>query len=102
MQTGEAPKRQELRCFCSRTPLLAVYGVGNDKRPFIHVKIYKQGRIYGELVLKGGEVNIKCRECYRWYIVYIQDTGPTLKESIVPLEIDSDEQDELESSGGAL
>lgn len=81
--------RHELRCFCSRSPLLAVYGIDKDGRLFIHVKIFKQRRIYGELLFKGGEVSLKCRECYRWYRIFIRDGSslPQLIESEKPSEL---------------
>ncbi len=62
----------ELRCFCSREPLLALYGVGSDGLPYIHIKVYKQTRIYGEAIIKGGEVKLHCRECLRWHRVVIR------------------------------
>lgn len=81
--------RHELRCFCSRSPLLAVYGIDTDGRLFVHVKIYKQHRIYGEFVVKGGDISLKCRECYRWYRIFIrEDSGrPRLVESDKPVEL---------------
>lgn len=62
----------ELRCFCARQPLLATYGVDEKGRPYVHVRVYKQGRIFGEVVVTGGEVKLHCRECFRWHKVVIQ------------------------------
>ena len=63
---------QELRCFCRREPLLAVIGQDDDGRWFLHVKVYKQSRIYGEIVATDGKVSVRCRECLRWHHVTIK------------------------------
>lgn len=62
----------ELRCFCRTQPLLAVYGLDQKGELYIHVRIYKQSRIYGELIIKGGEVKLLCRECLRWHRIVIR------------------------------
>lgn len=65
-------ERKEVRCFCARTPLLAVYGVGEDGEPFLHVKVYKQSRIYAELYIDGdAKCRITCRECLRVHSIRI-------------------------------
>lgn len=56
----------ELRCVCSRRPLLAHWGHDGEGTPYVHQKVYKQHRIYGESVATSGTIEIKCRECYRW------------------------------------
>jgi hypothetical protein len=61
----------ELRCFCSRKPLLAVYGL-NDGELYVHVRIFKQQRIFGEVVVTGGTVQLHCRECLRWHKVVMR------------------------------
>ncbi|AKC02744.1 hypothetical protein AXJ10_gp04 [Gordonia phage GordTnk2] len=33
---------------------------------YLHIMVYKKGRLYGEVVHKKGTVEIRCRECYRW------------------------------------
>jgi hypothetical protein len=76
-------EKGEIRCFCSRSPLLAVFGVGKNSRPFIHVKVWKQNRLYTELVISGknAETSIKCRDCYRWYRIFITETSiPSITE----------------------
>lgn len=62
---------EELRCFCARRPLLARYGL-RDGKPIVHVKIYKQARVFGEMLLTAGTLKIKCRDCYRWHTVSIK------------------------------
>lgn len=70
MSTG--PRREkELRCFCRNEPLLATYGVDRRGKLFVHVKIYKQSRIFGEFVVEGGIVKLRCRNCQRWHRISI-------------------------------
>lgn len=77
-----APRREkELRCFCSRTPLLATYGVDTVGKLYVHVKIWKARRIFGELVIEGGIVKLRCRECLRWHKVHIHDRSASLREN---------------------
>lgn len=66
---------KELRCFCSRSPLLATYGLDVRGRLYVHVKIYKQRRIYGEVLVTEGRVQLHCRECLRWHTVIIREPG---------------------------
>jgi hypothetical protein len=80
--------KYELRCVCRTQPLLAVYGVDEDGYLYVHIKIFKQGRIYGEVVASGGVVRLRCRECYHWQrvrilqpdncAVLVADTEPNL------------------------
>lgn len=65
----------ELRCLCSRSPLLATYGLDKDGKLYVHVKIYKQRRIYGEVLITEGKVQLHCRECFRWNTVIIRAPG---------------------------
>lgn len=56
-----------VRCpLCSRHPLLAMYGTDEGGAAFVHVMIYKQKRIFGNVVVTGGPVHLQCRECLRW------------------------------------
>lgn len=83
--------KNELRCFCSRSPLLAMYGLDARGRTYVHIKVYKQRRIYGESVHYGGEVRIKCRECLRWNVIVFtaRKDRAELRESPPPPEVDS-------------
>jgi len=85
-----ASKPQELRCFCSRHPLLATYGVDRKGQLYVHVRVYKQRRIYGEVLVTGGTVKLMCRECLRWHTVVIRQPGRAeLQEQTVPIEVSS-------------
>lgn len=73
------PTRNELRCFCRREPLLAVYGVDKRGKLYIHVKIWKNRRVYGEMLVTEGRVHLRCRECMRWHQVHINPGKQTAK-----------------------
>jgi hypothetical protein len=83
--------KSQLRCFCSRKPLLAVYGVDERGRTYVHCRVYKQSRVYGDWIAYGGETSILCRECLRWHIIkFTHDKTAVLEESTKPKEIDDD------------
>lgn len=84
--------RYELRCFCVREPLLAVYGVDEKGKLFVHVKVFKQRRVFAETVTYGGEIMLRCRECLRWQKVVIHQPGKaSLKEDFVSVDLITDE-----------
>lgn len=74
-------REKELRCFCNTQPLLATYGIDKHDKLFVHVKIYKARRIFGELVIEGGLVKIRCRNCLRWHTIRVVQNRATLQES---------------------
>lgn len=76
------PRREkELRCFCDKKALLATYGIDRKGSLFVHVKIWKARRIFGELVIEGGIVKIRCRECLRWHVIRIHQNRAVLRET---------------------
>ena len=81
-----------LRCFCRRTPLLATYGLDENGEVYIHVKVYKSHRIYGEVVITKGIVKLHCRECMRWHTIRIVGKEARLVESPAPANIESSSQ----------
>lgn len=85
MPRDQVRTKHDLRCFCSREPLLARYGVNVDGLLYVHVKVYKQRMIYGE-VLAFGPLMVKCRECLRWYTINVKQKEQTasLEESVDP------------------
>jgi len=74
-------REKELRCFCSREPLLATYGIDSGGNLFLHVKIWKARRIFGELVIEGGLVKIRCRDCLRWHKIRVIQDRAVLQET---------------------
>lgn len=76
-------KEKELRCFCRYKPLLATYGIDEGKL-FVHIKIYKKDRIYGNIVCEGGVVKVQCRDCGRWHRVNIIGRRANLREVADP------------------
>lgn len=80
------PRREkELRCFCRAEPLLATYGVDSRGKLFVHVKIWKARRIFGELVIEGGTVKIRCRDCLRWHTINVYQDQAVLQETVEEL-----------------
>lgn len=71
----ENKTKNELRCFCSRGPLLATYGLDAEGSLYVHVRIFKQRRIFGEVLITEGTVRLHCRECLRWHTVVIKVPG---------------------------
>lgn len=64
--------RKHFRCFCARKPLLAVYGLTSGGALVLHIKVFKQKRIYAELFIhEGSSISIRCRECFRLHNVKI-------------------------------
>jgi hypothetical protein len=59
---------QEIRCECSRTPLLAKCGI-EDGVPFVHVRHMKGQRSLLDMRAIGGKVEIVCRECKRVWTI---------------------------------
>ena len=80
------PREAELRCCCADRPLLAVCGRDAHGQPFVHIKIFKQGRVYGEVVATG-DVRVRCRECRRWHVVTIRREAVQFKEQPLPASI---------------
>lgn len=80
-----------LRCFCSRKPILAVYGVGNDLQPYVHIRVFKQHRVYADVLIREGKVQLSCRECFRWHRITFMSKGdkPILTETVKPEEVDT-------------
>lgn len=90
-------EKKFLRCFCSRSPILAVYGVGKDGEPFVHIKSWKQHKVFVEALFKGGTVSLYCRECIRWHVITIRsNTPPRMTETQKPVELEAGMQDPVQ------
>lgn len=62
-----------------------MYGVNEKGELYVHVKIYKQSRVFGEIVATRGVVQLRCRECLRWHRVTIRESNEmTLREDLPP------------------
>lgn len=78
--------KHQLRCFCRGEPMLGTYGVEETGNLYIHVKVYKQQRIYGEIYVTEGRVRVRCRNCLRWHKVVIRAPGHAeLEEDQAPV-----------------
>lgn len=88
-QTPLRPRRErskyELRCFCRGEPLLGVYGTDTTGELYVHIKVYKQGRVYGESMHFAGRVLIRCRNCLRWNKVTITQRTAKLEVTDPPV-----------------
>ena len=74
----------ELRCFCRIRPILAVYGI-EDGELYIHMRVFKARRIFGEVVITGdAKVKIHCRECFRWHTIKFVNRVAQLEETSAP------------------
>lgn len=72
----------ELRCFCSRRPLLAKFGMDpKSGEPWVHIKSWKGDRLIVEALIVSGIVKLKCRHCGKWNRVAIRRGEPALKEN---------------------
>lgn len=77
--------KNDLRCECRRKPLLAIFGLDDRGKVYLHVKVYKGRRVFGEILVTQGEVELRCRECLRWYKVIVPARGkPELVETPEP------------------
>lgn len=94
--------KHRLNCFCIRKPLLAMYGLDSRGRLYVHVKVFKQQRVFADLIAFGGEVAINCRECFRWHtIVFKSSSGKAeLRETEVPPEVEEEKLDDCANVGG--
>lgn len=78
-----------IRCFCSRKPLLAMYGLDEKGQIYVHIKAYKGRRIFVEVLFTKGEIEMRCRDCFRWYRLVIKDNKPKLIEATEPDSVSS-------------
>lgn len=75
------PRGEPVRCFCEKRPLLAVVGIEERTgEPMVHVKSWKGGRLYTEIVVISGVTRVRCRECLKWMTIKIVKGAPLLKE----------------------
>lgn len=80
----------EYKCDCRHHPLLAIYGREEGGALYVHVRVYKNKKLYAE-VYTNHDIKIMCRECKFWREIVIRNrvepkVVPALKpEAIVPL-----------------
>lgn len=92
-----ADTNQELRCFCRRKPLLALWGIDpKTHKAYVHLKVYRGQRLQAEMVAIEGTVRLRCRECLRWHTIRIRRTdvdftpAPEEESSKIPSEMIAD------------
>lgn len=91
----------EIRCFCSQAPLLGIFGVNSSGEPFIHIKVWKQKRLYTEFVVTGKstKTSIKCRNCYRWYNIFITDNNTAQMTETQAVEVQNADRPLVDVAG---
>lgn len=52
--------------------MIALAGRDTAGEPFVWMRVYKNKRIYGEMVATSGVVMLRCRECFRWHRITIK------------------------------
>jgi hypothetical protein len=57
--------------------------VDEKGRLYVHQRVYKQNRVFGETIFYGGTVALLCRECLRWQQVNIVERS---KMSLTPID----------------
>lgn len=83
--TRHSRTRHDLRCFCRGEPKLGVFGVDEQGNLYVHVKIFKQSKIFGEMVASGGPIRLRCRNCLRWHkVVFRGSSNVALEEDDSP------------------
>ena len=80
----------DLRCSCKEKPLLATYGVDSKRELYIHIKVWKQSRVFGEVLIKSGTVKIHCRECGLWHTIIMKEKTANLKPIDLPGELNQE------------
>lgn len=84
---NEVDSTKEIRCHCSRSPLLAKWGQMQDGNVFLHIKVYKQRKLYAEVIVESGNViRVRCRDCLRWTAITVK-REPIATTSELPRKI---------------
>lgn len=73
--------KHEFHCDCTHKPLLAMYGLESNNRPYVHVRVYKGNRLYAE-IYTNHTVVLTCRDCFRRHRIIMR--GRTVKMLEVP------------------
>lgn len=73
----------DLRCGCPHRTKLGEWGRNAEGAAYLHIRIFKGGRIFGEVLATSGTVTVLCRDCGRWMTVRIRpaDVDVTLDVS---------------------
>ncbi len=74
----------EVRCVCSKRPLLGMGGRDASGKPYFHVKVFKQSRVFGEVIVTSGSAMVRCRDCLRWFTVTIKTTSMKVSAASPP------------------
>lgn len=81
--------KHDLRCACPHATKLGEYGRNANGDPFFHVKVYKSGRVFGEVLATSGTVTVLCRDCARWTTVRIKTEVDVTRDVARPVSLAS-------------
>ena len=82
--------KYELRCVCRYHPLLGMWGMDTDGKPYVHIRVFKGGRLYTEVFTKH-TIEITCRDCFRVQKIIIRSNDALLDKQAKPRTIVADD-----------
>lgn len=79
--------KHPLRCTCNQEPLLAMYGRDKNGDAYIHVRIYKGNRVYGEIYTTH-PISLLCRLCGMWWNINIVNQRYQMNKRKAPASVE--------------
>lgn len=73
-----AKTKHRLTCTCNLKPLLAMWGVDENGNAYLHVRVYKQDRVYAE-VYTIDPIMLYCRACGMWWNINVRNAKDRMK-----------------------
>lgn len=80
-------RTEEFRCPCTYHPLLAIVGIDQEGKGYVHVKAYKRQELITEVVVTDGVAHIRCRECLRFHTIRIVKSTVSRTDEKLPESI---------------
>jgi hypothetical protein len=81
----------QLKCICPTKRTLARYGIDEKDNLYLHIKVYKQRRVFAQLVINApAKLRIQCPACGRWHGIVMRDDRPHMTDSTRPKYIPPD------------
>lgn len=70
--------KHPLRCTCNLKPMLAMWGKDENDNAYVHVRVYKQDRMYAEIYTIE-PIMLCCRACETWWYINIRNNKDKMK-----------------------